>query len=68
MQTLPGATLGGALVTQSMVAHAHQVVTNPNQYGDRPILRRLAWVTLMGARGCRVDQSRLAAISAERSK
>ncbi|MCP4192203.1 MAG: hypothetical protein GY768_16450, partial [Planctomycetaceae bacterium] len=41
-------------------ADARQVVANPEQYADRPLLRRLAWMTLMTARGNVVDQDRLA--------
>ncbi len=40
--------------TPRLVADARLVVTNPDLYADRPILRRLAWATLLAARraGC----------------
>ena len=46
-------------------ADARQVVANPEQYHDRPLLRRLAWMTLMTARGKVVDQDRLARMPVE---
>lgn len=46
-------------------ADARQVVANPEQYADRPLLRRLAWMTLMTERGLAVDQNRLAAMPVE---
>ncbi len=46
--------------TRQFCADARQVVANPEQYADRPLLRRLAWMTLMSARGKVVDQTRLA--------
>ena len=39
---------------------ALHIVTHPELYHDRAILRRLAWVVLMQERGARVDQARLA--------
>ena len=39
---------------------ALHIVTHPELYHDRAILRRLAWVVLMQERGGRVDQARLA--------
>lgn len=47
------------------VSNARQVVANPEQYHNRPLLRRLAWVTLMSARGRGVDQIRLAQMPVE---
>ena len=44
---------------------ARQVVANPEQYADRPLLRRLAWAALMGGRGKRIDQRRLARMPVE---
>jgi hypothetical protein len=46
-------------------ANAREVVANPEQYADRPILRRMAWATLMSERGRQVDQSRLSQMSVE---
>ncbi|AVO37366.1 hypothetical protein [Pukyongiella litopenaei] len=46
-------------------ADARQVVANPEQYADRPLLRRLAWMTLMSERGLIVDQDRLARMPVE---
>jgi hypothetical protein len=46
-------------------ADARRVVANPEQYADRPILRRLAWMALMADRGQRVDQNRLAQMPVE---
>jgi len=46
-------------------AGARQVVANPEQYADRPLLRRLAWAALMGGRGRRVDQQRLSRMPVE---
>ena len=43
-----------------MTADALHIVTHPELYHDRAILRRLAWVVLMQERGGRVDQARLA--------
>lgn len=48
--------------TVGLVADARKVVANPEQYADRPFLRRLAWMTLMSHRGLIVDQNRLAQI------
>lgn len=46
-------------------ADARQVVANPEQYADRPLLRRFAWMTLMTERGNCVDQDRLARMPVE---
>ena len=46
-------------------ADARQVVANPEQYADRPLLRRLAWMTLMTERGNMTDQRRLAEMPVE---
>ncbi|MEM7734041.1 MAG: hypothetical protein AAF280_14835 [Pseudomonadota bacterium] len=48
-----------------LVSNARQVVANPEQYYDRPLLRRMAWMTLMSARGRAVDQLRLAQMPVE---
>lgn len=42
-----------------------QVVANPEQYHDRPLLRRFAWAALMKDRGQTVDQTRLAQMPIE---
>ena len=47
------------------IADARQVVGNPEQYADRPLLRRLAWAVLMQGRGCLVDCNRLAQMPVE---
>lgn len=49
-------------------ANARQVVANPEQYADRPLLRRLAWMTLMTSRGKIVEQTRLAGMPVEAAK
>lgn len=49
-----------ALPSPSFNADARRVAANPERYADRPLLRRLAWVALMAARGRKVDQSQLA--------
>ncbi|TYO91455.1 hypothetical protein [Oceanicella actignis] len=36
------------------------IVTHPHLFGDRPLLRRLAWAALMSARGRRMRQARIA--------
>jgi len=51
--------------TRRFLADARQVVANPELYANRPLLRRLAWATLMAGRGCVVDQTRLAAMPLE---
>lgn len=51
--------------TVGLIADARAVVANPEQYHDRPLLRRLAWMTLMTARGLTVDQNRLAQMPVE---
>lgn len=51
--------------TAGLIADARTVVANPEQYAHRPILRRLAWMTLMGQRGFAVDQNRLAQMPVE---
>lgn len=47
------------------LADAHAIVSDPAQYHNRPILRRMAWVTLMTARGKTVNQTRLAQMPVE---
>lgn len=51
--------------TTQFCTDARQVVANPEQYHDRPLLRRLAWMTLMTERGKVVDQDRLARMPVE---
>lgn len=53
------------LAVPRISADARRVVANPEQYADRPILRRLAWMALMADRGQRVDQNRLAQMPVE---
>lgn len=48
-----------------LCADARQVVANPEQYAHRPLLRRLAWMTLMTERGHMIDQGRLAQMPVE---
>jgi len=47
------------------ITDARQVVANPEQYADRPLLRRMAWMALMSARGKSVDQNMLASMPVE---
>ena len=54
--------------TVQFCADARQVVANPEQYHDRPLLRRIAWMTLMTARGLTVDQNRLAQMPVEMAR
>jgi len=54
--------------TLGLIADARTVVANPEQYHDRPLLRRLAWMTLMTARGLTVDQTRLAQMPVEMAR
>lgn len=51
--------------TPQLVADAHMVVANPEQYADRPLLRRLAWSVLMSSRGARLSQLVLAEMPVE---
>ncbi|WP_298938116.1 hypothetical protein [uncultured Ruegeria sp.] len=51
--------------TTHFCADPRQVVANPEQYADHPLLRRLAWMTLMTERGNVVDQDRLARMPVE---
>ncbi len=51
--------------TVEQVTDARSVVANPEQYHDRPLLRRLAWMTLMTDRGLTFDQNRLAQMPVE---
>jgi len=46
-------------------ADARQVVANPEQYVNRPLLRRMAWAILMSERGHSVDQARLSRMPVE---
>jgi hypothetical protein len=48
-----------------LCADARQVVANPEQHAHRPLLRRLAWMTLTIECGNMVDQRRLAEMSVE---
>lgn len=48
-----------------LCADARQVVANPEQYAHRPLLRRMAWMTLMTERGHMIDQRRLAQMPVE---
>lgn len=49
-------------VAPRMDTHALQVVCRPELCAQRPLLRRLAWIALMTARGKSVNQTRLAAM------
>lgn len=49
-----------AVPPPAQLANAMAVALQPERVHDRPILRRLAWSTLMAARGHRVNQTRLA--------
>lgn len=62
-QAIP--TIPQAKPSGQMISNARAVAANPEQYHDRPILRRLAWMTLMAARGHSVNQRRLALLPAE---
>ena len=53
------------LHSAQLCADARQVVANPEQHAHRPLLRRLAWMTLTIERGNMVDQRRLAEMSVE---
>lgn len=57
--------LPAAEPTPVFVANAREVVANPEQYADRPILRRLAWMTLMANAGRRLSAEQLAAAPVE---
>ncbi len=54
-----------AIPPRKCITDARQVVGNPEQYADRPLLRRMAWAILMTARGNTVDQNMLAAMPVE---
>lgn len=65
MQQLTTSKIPPAAPSAQFRADARQIVANPQQYAHRPILRRLAWMTLMAERGSRVDQVRLSAAPVE---
>jgi len=44
--------------TLGLIADARAVVANPEQYHDRPLLRRIAWMTLMTSRGLKSTRGR----------
>jgi len=67
MHNLKNPKMPKATPSAQFCADARQVVANPIQYADKPMLRRLAWVTLMAQRGLQVDQSRLAQMPVEGS-
>lgn len=46
-------------------AHARQVVANPEQYADRPLLRRMAWAVMMAGAGREVTPDLLARVPVE---
>jgi hypothetical protein len=46
-------------------ADARQIVANPEQYANRPLLRRMAWATLMAERGLRFDPDHIAQMPVE---
>jgi len=49
-----------AVPPPARLAEAMSVAAHPERAHDRPLLRCLAWSTLMAARGHRVNQTRLA--------
>ena len=49
-----------AVPPPAQLGNAMAIASHPEKVHDRPILRRLAWSTLMAARGNRVNQTRLA--------
>tara|TARA_R110000850_G_scaffold275758_1_gene415705 strand:- start:3637 stop:4104 length:468 start_codon:yes stop_codon:yes gene_type:complete len=49
-----------AVPPPAQLGNAMAIASHPEEVHDRPILRRLAWSTLMAARGNRVNQTRLA--------
>ncbi|WP_341204810.1 hypothetical protein [uncultured Sulfitobacter sp.] len=65
MHTQAQPTLPQAKPSDQFLSDARMIAANPEQYHDRPILRRLAWMTLMAARGHSVNQRRLALLPAE---
>lgn len=60
MQNFPDSTKAETDFQISRIRTARKIAANPEQFMDRPLLRRLAWSTLMTARGHRVNQTRLA--------
>lgn len=65
MQNLFPPRIPDAQPTPQFCADARQVVTNPEQYAGRPLLRRLAWVALLAERGQSANQLQLSRLSAE---
>jgi hypothetical protein len=65
MQHIRQPLIPAARPTPVFCANARQVVANPEQYADRPLLRRLAWMVLMAERGRVVDQNILAGMPVE---
>lgn len=51
--------------TPQFLADAHVVVANPEQYANRPLLRRLAWSVLMSSRGASLSQLTLSKMPIE---
>jgi hypothetical protein len=49
-----------AVPPPTQLDNAMAIASHPEEVHDRPLLRRLAWSTLMAARGNRVNQTRLA--------
>ena len=49
-----------AVPPSTQLGNAMAIASHPEVVYDRPLLRRLAWSTLMAARGHRVNQTRLA--------
>ena len=45
--------------SRSQLDHARAIVTQPELYGHRPQILRIAWATLKAARGQRMIQHRL---------
>mgnify|MGYP000730449100 CR=1 FL=1 len=65
MKHFPPPRIPAAAPSAQACADARKVVANPEQYAHRPLLRRLAWMTLMSARGHNIDQRRLAEMPVE---
>ena len=58
-------TTPAARPSAQFCADARRIVSNPSEYANRPSLRRLAWATLMAARGYQVDTAQLAQMRIE---
>ena len=61
----PTPKIPAAIPSAQFCADARRIASNPSEYANRPSLRRLAWATLMAARGCQVDTAQLASMRIE---